>query len=133
MDEAESVRFQLAGELAEVCLDDVRLGVNERVKAEYEIKRVILDHLEGAAVIDVVLDVAGIGEALPAVVDALGRQVDDEQSVAEVLQILGPPAISGGDLQDGAGRNEGVYSGEQGAVPKGRGPTPRRRPLLSLL
>src|SRR3954470_18334714 len=125
MDEPASIGCQLARELSEICVDDIRLGVNERVEAEYEINRAVLDHLQRSPVVDVVGDVVGLGEALPAVVDALRGQVDDEQPLAEVLQILGPPAVSRGDLQDGPGRDEGVDPGKQGPVPQGRGPAPR--------
>jgi len=124
MEEADSARLQLAGELAHVGVEDVGFGVHEGIEAEGEVDRAVLDHLQRAAVVDVVLDVGRIREPCLAAIDALFGHVDDDQSLAEILQVLGPAPVPGSDLENRFGWEVGVDPRKQGAIPKRRSPAP---------
>src|SRR5204862_110541 len=86
-----------------------------------------------AAVVDVVLDPGGSGEALLAVLDAVLGQVHQHQALAGLLQILRPTAVPGADLEDRSRREERVDAGKHGAVPHGFRSAPPRGPLVALL
>ena len=66
VDEAHAVGCELARELIEIAAQHVRLSVHERVEAEDEVDRAVLDHVERAPIVHLVLDVVASGEALTA-------------------------------------------------------------------
>src|SRR6059058_5365462 len=75
---------------------------------------------------------AFVREPLTARVDALGREIDEDEVRAQILQILRPAAETGRDLEDRARRKECVDARQQAAVPERRRPAPPGRPLVAL-
>src|SRR4051812_33194247 len=125
MYEGNAVRLQYAGELAGVGLQNVRLGMHERVEAEREVDGRVSDHRERFAVADVVRDVRRVREALPAGVDAVLCDIDEDELVAEPPEVLAPSALAGSQLEDALTRQERVDAWQQRAPPEPVGSTPR--------
>jgi hypothetical protein len=133
MDEADPVRRQLLGELAQVAAEHWRLGMDERIVAEDEIDAARRHRLQREAVVHVVGDVVRLGEAPLTGLDALRREVDDDQLVAQLLQIVRPAPEPGRDLEDARRGQKAQQARQQDGVPDVLAAAPGDRPLIATL
>src|ERR1700730_15898445 len=74
-----------------------------------------------------------VGEPLSASIDALFRQVHDDQSLAQVLEERCPPSVARGDLQDRVCRHKGTDARQNGTIPLHVCAASGLRPLLPTL
>ena len=117
MKESRAAGRQDPCNLGEVRLDVVGVDVDERIKAEDKVHRVILGERQRAAVIDVVLDVGDVAETVAACGNALFRDVNDDETLAETREKRGPASEAGRNFENGMNRQMTFYSRKNGAVP----------------
>jgi len=80
--------------------------MDQRIKAEDKINRLIFDHVERASIVHMVGQILETPEAGPTGVNAAWGNVDQRQTGGIRLQELGPAAISGNNLQNIFRRNK---------------------------
>src|SRR4051812_26985841 len=100
VDEPEPIPGQLRGKLADVALKRVRANVDERIKTEDEIDRIIRNHFQAVATIEVITNFRFGLEPRPARVHALRIRIDQMQLLAMIFQVITPAAESGAELED---------------------------------
>jgi hypothetical protein len=82
MNKGASSASQFVMQLPDIRLDCLRVSMNQGVRAENEIERPVLNHVQGAPVVLEVGDVRSISESPFTVLDASWRQVHDNQMIA---------------------------------------------------
>ena len=105
--------------------------MDQRIKAEDKINRLIFDHVERASIVHMVGQILETPEAGPTGVNAAWGDVDQRQAGGIRLQELGPAAISGSNLQNIFRRNKIRDARKDAAVPLSMGPTPAHGPLIA--
>ena len=90
--ERDSVYGQFVSQLNKVTIDDICLGMHQRVKTEGKLNRSIHHHVERATVIDVIFDRLLVAESFPARVDTSLTHVDKDHAVTKRSQESRPPS-----------------------------------------
>src|SRR5256884_7361689 len=131
MNEGSTVGFEDSGQLSDVGLHDGLIGMHEGVEAEREIYGFISYHRQRRSVVHVIRDARRVGKALTAGLDAIFREIDDDQAVGQIVEKLGPAAVTTRDFQNSVGRDKSLYSWKDGAVPLHRRSAPPSRPFIT--
>src|ERR1019366_7270126 len=117
MNECSSVAFKNSGKLCDVRLDDVNFSMNQGVKTEDEVNRVVGDHIEGFAIVEDEFKVLVECEALAAFLDAVGVQIYADQVIALIFQELGPSPIARRNFQYGSCGQKFFYARQNSSRP----------------
>lgn len=103
MNKSDATGTQFLLQLADVLFHCCRIRVEQRIEAEYEIKRPIGDHFERAPVVREIRNIPSARKSLLADLDTCGRKVDNNQILAVVRQELRPATMPGGNFEDCSG------------------------------
>jgi len=133
MNETFAADFQLGSKLAQVRFHHVPVRMHKGIETENEIQRRVRNHRQGAAVIQVAVDMRNTRKPLPTRVDTFARLINSPQLVAVILQVMRPPPKPGTDFQNRVRRQALANPRKNCAGPLRRRAAPRLRPFLARL
>src|SRR5437867_7246986 len=106
MNEAGSANTELSTQLEHIRSHRLGISMNQRIKAEDEIDRLVLDHIERAPIVHVVPQVVQMTEARATRGDAGRHEVNQGQTSGLGLEELRPTATTRCDLENVTSRNK---------------------------